>query len=243
MPYNLPHLQLSEMTRLGARIRGLGARVDTVAELAEHVVRLLYDELVDPEGARATALVRFYRTVDYGRLDASLREFGARLMPHQSLGPDTRCLTLLASAGDKPAWNSPTTSVGHRTIPLPSTQVVETIPMVAQLLAQLGIDIASVVTPDPGLMLEADQRTYNVFYVPEAAGSPFIPAQQEFVAPFHIRSVVGFGGVLAPRDVFAVLMFATVPIPRSVADIFRNAAMNLKLALLPYADVSGVSAG
>lgn len=235
MSYSLATLGLSDMTRLGSALRGLGAGAGSMEEVAERVVGFLYNDMTETASdAPACVLVRFYTTVKYESLDSELREFGARLMENYQPQPTTRCLTLLATRGVRPEWNSRTSSVGHRTIPLPSTQVVATIPMVSQLIAQLGLDVGAVVKPDSTLVLEAAQRTYGVFYVPEAKGSPYIPAQQDFVLPYHVHSVLGFGGLLPGGDVFAVLMFCKVAVPRATADMFRNAAMNLKLALLPF---------
>ena len=108
--------------------------------------------------------------------------------------------------------------------------------MISQLIKQLGIDVGTILKPDPALVLELEQKTYNVFFVQEAAGSPFIPAQENFVIPYKVRSVLGFGGLLPSGDLYAVLLFARVSISRDSADIFRNAAMNLKVALLPSVD-------
>ncbi len=234
MPYNLANMQLSEMTRLGAVLRSVTSGAYSLEDAAERVVELLQKELIRSDsGESACALVRFYMTVDYGRLPQDLQSFGARLIPGNKISPTTRCLTLLGTCGVEPAWCSRKRSVRHQTIPLPSEEVVNATPMVAQLLAQIGIPQAAVIPPDPAVVMELEQHTYNVFYVEEAQGNPFIPAQENFVIPYHIRSVLGFGGLLPSGDVYAVLMFAQVPIAKSVADIFRNAAMNLKLGLLP----------
>ena len=47
--------------------------------------------------------------------------------------------TFLSMSGSQPAWNDVGQSVGHRVIPLPSEEAVERLPMIAQLLRQLGI--------------------------------------------------------------------------------------------------------
>ena len=60
--------------------------------------------------------------------------------------------------------------------------------------ASAKADVSTVVRPDRELLLGLDQRQYNVFHVPDANGSPFIPAQTEFVVPCGVRSVLGFGG-------------------------------------------------
>jgi len=66
--------------------------------------------------------------------------------------------------------------------------------------------------------------------VPEAVGSPYIPAQKEFVIAHGVRSVVGFGGVLSTGDLFAVIMFAKVSIPRETADAVKALALSVKEA-------------
>src|SRR5271157_5923102 len=170
MPYDLATLTLSAMTQLGATLRRIGAGANSVEEVAQRVARLLYDELLDSAtGAKACVLARFYFTTKYSSLDEDLRAFGSRLMEGNELQPDTRCLTLLATAGERPEWNFRKKSEGHKTIPLPSAQAVEAIPMISQLIMQLGIDVATVLKPDPALVLEIEQKTYNVFFVPEAA--------------------------------------------------------------------------
>jgi len=237
--FDLSEFGLAGMTRLGAKLREAGEGADSLAAAAERIVSLLYEGLVDAKGEKNCALVRLFLTRAHGDLEPSLQEFGANLMLSRTLTPETRCLILLATRGVEPAWCDPAQSRGHRSIPLPSAEVVSTIPMVSQLLAQLGLDPAVVVDPGSGLLLERDQTSYNVFYVPEARGSDYIPAQAEFVEPYGVRSVVGFGGLLPSGSVFAVLLFARVAISKSTADVFRNAAMNTKLALLPFDVLSG----
>jgi hypothetical protein len=81
------------------------------------------------------------------------------------------------------------------------------------------------------------QKTYNVFLVQEALGSPYIPAQQEFVVPYGIKSVMGFGGMLPLLDIFVIIMFLKASISREVADLFKNLSLNVKLAVLPFENV------
>ena len=102
--------------------------------------------------------------------------------------------------------------------------------MIAQLVRQMGLDIATVVRPSPDVLRSAEGKTYSVFHVEDAVGNPYIPAQAEFVVPHGVRSVVGFGG-LHRHNFFAVILFARVPIPRASADRFRNIALDLKAAL------------
>jgi hypothetical protein len=84
-------------------------------------------------------------------------------------------------------------------------------------------------------MVDATEHTFNVFHVPNAVGSPYIPAQKEFVIPYGVQSVLGFGGLLAPGELFATILFSRTPIPRDVADLFKSLALNVKVAMLPFA--------
>ena len=107
--------------------------------------------------------------------------------------------------------------------------------MIASLLRQMGLKLDAALYPDSRLILDADQHTFNVFHVQHAPGSPSIPAQAEFVMSYGIRSVLGFGGLLPGGELFTVIMFSRVTIPRETADMFRTIALGVKLALLPFA--------
>jgi hypothetical protein len=114
--------------------------------------------------------------------------------------------------------------------------MVERFPMIAQLVRQLGLTTAELVRTPAGIIRELEQRRFGVFHVPVAAGSPFVPAQRDFVEPQRIASVLGFGGILPDGELFAMIMFARVSIPAATADMFRTVALNLKLGLLALLD-------
>jgi hypothetical protein len=147
-----------------------------------------------------------------------------------------KCLTLMATVGESPSWNSRYLSRGHRAIPLPSPEIVEKAPMIAQLIKELGLELNQVVQPSPDIVRELAGKRHGVFHVEDARGSPYIPAQEEFVARFSIRSVLGFGGLLAAGDLFAVILFATVHVTPAAADRFRTLALDVKSAFSKFND-------
>lgn len=226
----------SQMVACGGTLRRLGTGAGSMEEAAGRIVGYLYENLGTPTGERACALVRFYKTHPYGELDTELSEFAATVLGERELLPSTRCLVLLATVGERPEWHSRHRSSGHRAIPLASPQVVASAPMIAQLLEQFGLDVDAVIRPDPSVLIDAEQRTYNVFYVPEAVGSPYVPAQADFVLPYGIRSVLGFGGVFPTGDLLTVILFSKIAIPREVANRFKTLALAVKLATLPFLD-------
>jgi len=113
--------------------------------------------------------------------------------------------------------------------------MVERAPMIAQLVRQFGLEIADVVSPGLDSTGIAAGRKYGVFHVEEAAGSPYIPAQ-EFVTNTGVRSVIGFGGALGSDALFAIVLFARVPVSAASADRFRTFALDVKSSFVTYSD-------
>ena len=223
------------MTRCGIELRKIGLDASSMEEVGGRLVRYLHDRLRDPSGERpACALVRLFITQPFDALEPAQRAFAETVLGRAADSPAMKCLTLLGTAGSEPAWNSRQASIGHQALPLPSADSVARSPMIAQLIHQLGVEVGALLSADARLMIDTEQHTFNVFYVAEAAESPFIPAQREFVVPHHIRSVLGFGGLLPSGELFATVLFSRVFVPREVADLFRTLALNVKVALLPF---------
>jgi hypothetical protein len=235
--YNLGAFSLAEMTRCGMELRRIGKGASSMEEVGERTVRYLFERLSAPGGSEpACALVRLFVTMPFDELQDEQQEFAVGVLGKRPDDPGMKCLTLLASAGVEEPWNSRHRSAGHKALPLASEASVARSPMIAQLIRQLGVDIGALLASDQRLLLDADQHTFNVFHVAEAKGSTHIPAQEQFVVPHGVRSVLGFGGLLPNTELFATILFTRVPVARSVADMFRPLALNQKLAMLPFID-------
>ena len=232
---DLARFTLQDMTALGSVLRHTGAGASSMEEVANRVVRYLHDNLVDGEtGEPCCALARFFKTHDYGLLDAPLQAFARTALKGDAPAPRTKCLTLLATAGDQPAWNDRRQSAAHQAIPLASEAIIRGAPMISSLLRELGVEVGQLVAPQAVILVDHEPSSFNVFYVGDARGSPHIPAQKDFVTPAGIRSVLGFGGRLSHGDIFAVILFLKTSIAREVAEQFRTLALSLKLAVLPF---------
>ncbi|UBF23842.1 hypothetical protein K9N68_19020 [Kovacikia minuta CCNUW1] len=232
--YDLTNFTLREMTACGIALRKIGVGAETMEAVADRIVRHFYEGCVNPQGDKSLALVRLFKTHSYEELEPELCT-----VVQQALGkkPDVssmKCLTLLATAGEHPNWNARRASQGHQAIPLVSEELVSQSPMISQLIRQMGLEMGTVLEPDPSVIVDLEQKTFNVFHIPEAQGSPFVPAQAEFVIPYGIRSVLGFGGMLPSGNLLAIIMFSKTPIPRNAAGLFEALALNAKMALLPF---------
>ena len=225
---DLADFGLGDMVRLAAAVRDLSAGCTSVAQFAGRVCAHLHEHLVDPQGNRQTALVRFYGTVPFGALPDAEQEFATARWGRPAEA--VTCLTLLGTVGAEPDWNDRLLSRGHRVIPLTDARQVDELPMVAALLRQLGVNVEALLSAS-ALLLDDDQDRYGVFHVPRALGSDVIPAQ-DFVTAHGIGSVLGFGGALPTGEVYAVVLFATTEVRRESAQLFETVALSTTLAAL-----------
>lgn len=232
MMLDLARFTLGDLVECAAAVRGVVPKEPTMQGAAQAVVRFLYDSFGGETDRAQLPLVRLYKTHPLSTLPADARAF-AQSAGAGTLEPDTRCLALLATVGVEEAWNDTAMSQDHRAIPLPGTATIEQSPMIAALVRQLGLDPDQLVAPTPEIMVHAEQHTFNVFHVEDAASSEYVPAKG-FVERYGISSVLGFGGVLPPGDLFATILFSRVPIPRDVAELFAPVALSVKLTLLPF---------
>jgi len=229
---DLSDFTVGGMLRAGVAVRRIVRGAESLEEAADRIVHFFYERCVDPDsGRRTTVLVRFYKTHPYGDLPPDLQGFAARNVKDGTPTPEMRCLTLLATAGDERAWMSRRASKGHQAIPLPSADIVRQAPMIAKLIEELGFDIESVIRGEMTAPRPGDSKTYDVFHVKDAFGNPSIPAQREFVVPYGVTSVVGFGGLLRSGELFAIILFSRAPISETSASRFRAIALDVRSAL------------
>lgn len=235
--YDLLRFTMADMTRCGAELRRLGNNADSMETVANRIVSHLHERIVDPKtNEPCAALVRLFKTHSYDELPPDLQDFASGLLgKKQDVGNPT-CLTLLATAGAREAWNSRHESVGHKAIPLSSEEMVHAFPMISNLVSQFGIAASDFINPHPQVFVDKDQANYNVFYEPNAAKSDFIVAQDDFVLAEGIQSCLGFGGVLPSGNFFAVILFTRAPVMPHVASMFRTISLSAKVALLRYED-------
>lgn len=233
--YNLADFSLQDMSACSAALRSLGRHAAGLEDAAGLLVRHLYDHLNDGRtGKPACALVRLFQTQPYGELSPESQAVVQTILGKEPVSRELKCLTLVGTAGEQPEWNRTDRSHRYKAIPLVSAKFVAQFPMFSQLFTQLGVNVDTTLPPQSALFVDAEEHTFNVFHVSDALGSPFVPVQQEFVIPYGIRSVLGFGGLLPSGRLFVVVLFSKVFVSRPTADLFKPLALSAKLALLPF---------
>ncbi len=242
--YSLARFSLLEMTECSAVLRQLGEQSRSLQEAASRAVNYLFDTLGDPEtGQRDCVLVRCFKTISYSRLDAEHQQLVRERLGGITPFPDLRCFTLVSSSGAEPDWNRVERSHRYRVIPMVSADFVKQFPMFSQLLHQFGVSTEFDVRADGEWLVDLEEKTYNVFYVPDAVGSPYVPVQEGFVGKYGVKSVLCFGGMLPSRDLFAVILFSKTPVPRETAALCKSLALSLKTSLLAFDEASSPDHG
>ena len=198
--YSLASFSISDMTECASELRKLGAGASSAQDVAQRIASYLYQQLGnDQTGRQDCVLVRCFLTRAYGELDPRSQDCARRALACGPGSLDMTCFTLFGTAGERPEWNDRNRSRRYRSIPLADKQVLSQFPMVSQLLQQLGVDVTLKIQPKPDLLVEQTEHILDIFHVAEAKGSPFLPAQKEFVIPFGIESVLGFGECFHPK--------------------------------------------
>jgi two-component system, sensor histidine kinase and response regulator len=201
--YHLRSFNLGDMTACGAALRVLGTGATNLEDAADRLVRFLYNSFtLDRSEESACVLVRLFKTTPYGRLPPELRDLVVTKLGKIPDDPFLPCLTLLASASAIQGWDDPSGSSHYRVVPLGDPGDLAQLPMFSQLFHQLGVSLPHLTQRDHHLLLDSEEHLFNVFHVLHAEGSPYIPAQDEFVVPYGVRSVVGFGAPLPNGDIF-----------------------------------------
>ncbi len=235
--YDLERFTLKDMTLCGAVLRKLGQGCNSLEELAQRTVEHLFLNLgYGGKTNKACALVQFYVTLPYGELGVELQRV-VHSETDITIITETPCLTMLGSIGTKTEWCRREANKTYEVLALPDPVLVESCPVVAQLVARFDLPGAFSVPYDPDVFLEEPGRSYDVLYIPDANAEPGILGEQhEFMTANGIKSIVGFGGLLPTRNLFAIIVYSKVPIALQTARAFRPFALNTKIALLPFDD-------
>lgn len=204
---------------------------------AQSCASLLYETFNPPP-----VLVRLYGTIPFADLPRDNREFVSRLAEEKGIARlidrGTPVLSLLGSRGARPAWNDRRLSKGHVGIPLCAASFVESVPIVARLLIEMGMGLKWIDARDlgavPGVM---DGGLSGLFYVKDARtamdmGGRHIIAEQDFVVEHDVRTVFGVGGSYVGGMLVVLLVFTQEIVDRSVVqrlvpivNVFKSATI------------------
>lgn len=199
-----------------------------VSPCLEHAVSTVC-RVVGERFADTTALVRGYVLLPCSELENGVAAFARRVAGDggRDLSADTPVLTLLGTHGARPEWCDRRRSEGHVAIPLLSADFVSNIPMVARLLAELGLDLAWLDDIAAGTTRKLAGGFNGTFYVGDAsretdAKGRFVIPARAFVEEERIGSVFGVGGFYPNGVLVVFVVFAREHVPQRKAESFQS---------------------
>lgn len=234
--------QTKDVSKLQESMRDSMARATSLEAAAQSCVSAIYETY-----SESLVLARLYASIPFAQLPASNRAFVRSLAESKGvvakLRDTTPVLTLLGTRGVMPAWNDRHNSQGHVGIPLVATSFVESIPMLARLLQELGVGLDWIDKQD---IHEVDRilagGMCSLFHVDDAATAvdrlnrKIIPAQ-DFVQAHRVQTVFGMGGGYVGGAFASFIFFSRESIPRTTAqrlvpivNVFKATTMPLVLS-------------
>ncbi len=219
MPTSFVDLDRHAILDIQDRLRPALRRSGTVEESAQALVSAVCSEF--PTGV---VLARVFLTVPFAHLPDDLRRAAWNCVEDQTLhgavDAKTPVLTLLSTFGRESAWCDRTRSRGHAAIPLSSRSFVDSIPMLARMLHEMGTDLGLGDAGDPYVERLLGAGWIGMFYVDDARnardekGRRIIPAN-DFVEQYGVRTVFGLGKAYGNGSIASLVVFATAVIPRA----------------------------
>ena len=178
-------------------------------------------------------LVRVFATFPYAKLPDLNRQFARKLaaeMGHEDkLADNTPVLSLIGTRGVEREWNDWRKSEGHLGVPLLSKEIVQGIPMIAQMLKDLGLGLDWLSLPEGTGITERRGHTGGVFLVPDAKTSTdaqnreIIP-DQDFVEKYGVKTVFGNGArfFVHSTEFIVSIFFTRQSLDKSIAHRFNS---------------------
>jgi len=180
----------------------------TLEAAAQGTVKGIYEQFIE-----SLVLVRLFATIPYGDLPPAI-QVSARDLAAQPLADSTPVLTLLGTYGTEELWRDRRGSRGHAGVPLVSAAFISSIPMMARVLEELGVDLKTFDAADRQPFVEAGLFKSGAFHVPDATtttdarGRKIITAQ-DFVQRHQVGTVFGAGVAFLGTTTMATLICFT----------------------------------
>ena len=237
----ISRLSSNQLVALQNRIISAATGTVSLEQVAQNYMDILFQELEE-----SIVLARLFATVPFSHLSPFNQKFVNKLAHskdiNSQLSADTLVLSLFGTRGRAAEWNDRKNSKAHIGIPLVSRAFVETIPMLCQLLQQLGIGLEWLGSKDKASMVRTVGSISGVFKVTDARkdmdarGRKIIPAQ-DFVNEYGVKTVFGFGGgYLGCPTFFTTIIFTNEFVPDKIVQHFMVQANKFKTVTMNMVD-------
>lgn len=216
---SLQHSTVAEIRKFGQDLRlKYHERFDNMEDLAQVICQDIYHNFRISNDRSAFALFRIFRLGQHDDLPWAWRELADPAV-------DTM-LMLMGTAGIEAAWNDRLQSQSHKVIPIDDNLS----PMFKAAFEQTALD------PRLSTELEAlavDTFT-NYFHVEVVSDNDAVPDQEQFVKPYNIASMVGFGSRFLSGAAYLAVGFSVQPVSPEAVRRFSEMTIFVSTLLSAY---------
>ena len=237
MQINFNRLSIAEIIKLSKHIKEKCINFSSFEEVAQELMGALYSSFVTEDGRSPFVLVRLFKSCAYDELPDDIRNYIHNKESQGNLISNNKYLTLLGSFGELDNWKNRNLSENYKAFSL-NEDMLDKTPMLSAAFEEIGLTLSHLKQTDKSILIKDKHRQYGVFCVENADGSKLIPKQEEFVRPYSVRSVFGFGGIYSTSNVYAVLVFSRERLSRKDAQLFLSLNPAIKQITLAH-EVTG----
>ena len=237
MQIKIKELTLANVFELSQILKERCKELSSLEEIAQELMNTFCQVFITDSGKSAFVLSRFFKSCIYEELPDDIKIYIQHQEGKEEVPAQNKYLTLLGTSGDLEEWKCRKESKDHQVLPLYDYKTTNNIPMLSALINQIGFDIFEAVKHDKNIIINKinmEEHDFGIFCVEEARGSKHIPKQAEFVEPFGIKSVIGFGGVYKTDNIYAIIVFSREKISSEKAKMFLSLNPSVKLTTLRH---------
>jgi hypothetical protein len=239
MPEKISAITAKKITDLKETINTLLQPCESLEEAAQTFTNFLFEEF-----EASIILTRFFTTIPFGKLRAPTQTSVITLAKREGIASlikdDTPVLTLLGTRGGREIQNS-RQDFG---IPLTSADFVASLPMISQLLKELGFGLNWDTKKEPvvqGHNIDTSSSGFlsGMFYVPDAQHAMNARGEKLLSAVDHIaaynteclsdvETIFGIGGAYVSGPFIAIMVFSKEALDKRTVELLTPLANYFK---------------
>jgi PAS domain S-box-containing protein len=222
MQININQLSIATIIKLSKHIKEKCTNFSSFEEITQELMRVLYSSFVTDGRRSPFVLARFFKSCAYDKLPDDIKNYIHNNESKTNFISSNKYLTLLGSFGELDNWKNRYLSKNYKAFPIHDERLLDKFPMLSAVFDQMGINLSHLKQTDKSIIIKDYHRQYSVFCIENAEGSNLIPKQAEFVRPYSVKSVFGFGGTYSTSNVYAVIIFSRERLSKEDAQLFLS---------------------
>ena len=199
-------------------LRDMHGEYESFEEVAQAACQYIFTGVTDENGRSCFALFRIYRL--------SRREDAPPSLAAEAASATDSVILMMGTQGIEPQWCRRQDSANHQLVNIDEN---------LSPMFRAAFDRANI---DPTMQTHYEQEDIDAFsgyfLVEQAVGCPAIPAQENFIKPYNIQSMITMGGRFLSGASYVAIGFSRQPMSKVAAARFSEISPHLSTLLAAY---------